>query len=226
MDTNKTPIMKTIIWACMIINLSLCLLLEVLFKHPTNLIQTIEMFQLVSFSYYLSTSYPYELDEAYQSMIKTHVALLISPIYLPKDVVAKSTGKFAQTGISGHLAFDGQGIIIGYVLLLLLALIPKLVKMLVDPRRNRSIFNACSWLLDKLSILMLLWFRVTVMVLFSSATITFQNFEWTNLYDLASLGFFVLVIGLMIVLICVKKWDEDSKTYQFLLVYNNNYDYK
>ena len=53
-----------------------------------------------------------------------------------------------------------------------------------------------------------------------------QNFEWANLYDLASLGFFVLVIGLMIVLICVKKWDEDSKTYQFLLVYNNNYDYK
>lgn len=41
-----------------------------------------------------------------------------------------------------------------------------------------------------------------------------------------SLGFFVLLIALMIALICVKKWDEDSKTYQFLLVYNTAYDYK
>jgi len=30
----------------------------------------------------------------------------------------------------------------------------------------------------------------------------------------------------MIIMICVKKWDDDTKTYQFLLVYDSSYDYK
>lgn len=179
-----------------------------------------------SFSYYLSTMYPYEMDATFLHMVKTHIALLIPPLYLPNDIVAKSAGKFAQTGLYGVMVFDGQGVLIGYALLMVLALIPKLVKAIVDPLRNRSIFNACCWMLDKLSMLSLLWFRFTVMVLFASAILTFQDFTWSNLYDLASLGFFVLLIGLIITLICVKKWDEDSKTYQFLLVYNTSYDYK
>jgi len=218
--------MKSIIWVCLIVNICLCLLLELFFKHSTNLVQTIEMFQLISFSYYLSTMYPYDLSATYLNMIKTHIALLIPPLYLPVGINGSPTGKFTQTGIQGVLVFDGQGIFVGYFLLLVLVAVIKLVKTGVDPRSSRSTFNACSWLLDKLKLCLLLWFRLTVMVLFASATIMFQNFDRSSNYYLASLGFFMLIVALMIIMICVKKWDEDSKTYQFLLVYNSSYDYK
>lgn len=105
------------------------------------------MFQLISFAYYLTTMYPYSLDQTFLKIIGSHVALLIPPIIRPTTPIENISGKYEQTGLYGALIFDGQGVLIGYILLLVLALVPKLVKSIVDPRRNRSIFNACSWLL-------------------------------------------------------------------------------
>lgn len=64
------------------------------------------------------------------------------------------------------------------------------------------------------------------MSLFASAGMTFADFSWQDQLDLASLGYFV-ILGLMIIcLLCIKKWDTDSKTYQFGLVWSNEVDYK
>lgn len=64
------------------------------------------------------------------------------------------------------------------------------------------------------------------MTLFASAGLTFVDFSWQDELDLTSLGYFVLLAIMMICLLCVKKWDADSKTYQFALVWSNEVDYK
>jgi hypothetical protein len=177
---NPTSILPMVMWICLLANICLCALLELLFKHPTNLIQTVELFQILSFGYYISTMYPYDMDATYLQMLNIHPAQLIPPIYLPADANVKATGKFAKAGFMGYIIFDGQGILLGYIVLLILASIPKIIKNIVNPRKSKLTYNACDWTLKKLTLCGLIWFRFTVMILFASTIITFQDFSWND----------------------------------------------
>lgn len=83
-------------------------------------------------------------------LLKMHVAILIPPIYQPDIFSPKVVGKLAQTGYTGYLILDGQGVLLGYVTLLLLYVVPKILHMTVSPSSSRSLFNACAWFINKI----------------------------------------------------------------------------
>lgn len=207
-------------------NCCIALVLELLFIHSTNVIMALELFQVISYSYFISVQLPTSNGNIYNVILKSHIGMLMPSVIKPLNLVETTKGRYASQGFSGYLLYDIQSVVIVYAILTVFVIFGKIVKTISDPRSEKKMHNVGELIYEKSIRLVVKWFRLTAVALFTSTTLTFQYFQWDLLEYQASLAFFIMAIALFFVLLCTKTWDIESKTYQFKLAYSEDIDYK
>lgn len=112
----------------------MALVLELLFIHSTNMIMALELFQVISYSYFISVQFPTSNSNAYSAIMKSHVGMIMPSVFKPLDVVYTTKGRYASEGFSGYLLYDIQLVVIVYAVLAALVIFGKILMILSNPR--------------------------------------------------------------------------------------------